>query len=113
MSFQFQHLLKGTNSHLNLGVRGLTSSESLKPKSRLDEILDGSTLPLSIGKSDDLIGESRDERDQDHPRGHFIPKREVMGDDGKDQNAHHHDDEQEARATPWMEIAESFHMIDD
>jgi hypothetical protein len=34
-----------------------------------------------------------------------------MRDEGKDQDAHHHDDEQEARSTPGMEVTESLYPI--
>jgi hypothetical protein len=39
----------------------------LKPKPGFNEISDSSVPPLFIGKSNDLIREPRDERNEDHP----------------------------------------------
>ena len=86
--------------------------QPLKPKPGFDEILNTSILPLSIGKSDDLIGDPCDERDEDHPRGHLISEWKVVRDEGKDKDAHHHDDEQEARSAPGMKERETLHPID-
>jgi hypothetical protein len=50
------------------------SGQPLKPKPGFDEILNGPILPLSISKSDDLIGDPCNERDEDYPRGYLISK---------------------------------------
>jgi hypothetical protein len=112
MAFQFQYGLEGTKSDLDLGLSGFTSGQPLKPKTRFDEILNTPILPLSISKSDDLIRNPCNERDEDHPRGHLISERKVMRDEGKDQDAHYHDDEQEACSTPGMKEREILYPID-
>jgi hypothetical protein len=95
-----------------LGLRGFACSQPLEPKTGFDEILNSSILSLSICESDDLIGEPCNKRDEDHPRGHLISKGKMMRDEGKEQDAHHHDDEQEARPTSGMEVTETLHPID-
>jgi hypothetical protein len=66
--------MKGTECHLDLVLRGLAGSHPLEPKTGLDEILHTLPLSLLISESNDFIGEPCDERDEDHSRGHFIPK---------------------------------------
>ena len=112
LAFQFQYSLEGTECDLDLGFRGFMCSQFLKPKSRFDQKLNASTPTLPIDKSDDFIGDPRNEGDENHPRGNFISKRKVMGDKGKSDDAHDHNDEQEARTASGMKKREAFHPID-
>jgi len=96
--------MKRTERYLDLIFRRLASGQPLEPKTGLNEILHAFSLPLLIGEPDDLVSEPCDQRDENHSRGHFIPERKLMRDEGKHQNAYHHDDEKEARSASGMEI---------
>jgi hypothetical protein len=64
--------MEGTERDLDLGLRGFTSGQPLKPKPRFDEIPNTSALTFSIRKPDNLIGDPCNKRDEDHARGDFI-----------------------------------------
>jgi hypothetical protein len=103
--------MKGAQCDLDLVFGRLASGHPLEPKAGLDEILNPPAPPFLIGEPDDLISEPGDEWDEDHSRGHFIPKPKMMRDEGKDQDAHHHDDEKEARSTSRMKVTKAFYPI--
>ena len=88
MTLQFQYGLEGTKGNLDLVLSRFASGQPLKPKSRFDEILNTPVLPLPVGISNDLIGDPCNQRDEDHPRSHLIPEGKVMGNEGKDKDAH-------------------------
>jgi hypothetical protein len=88
ITFRFQDSLKGTESYLNLSLRRLPGCQALEPESRFDETLDAFVLPFLVGESNDFIRKSRNERDEDHPRSHLVPEGKMMGNEGKDKDAH-------------------------
>jgi hypothetical protein len=71
-TFQFKYFLKGPDGHRDLVFRRFVGRQPLEPESRLNEIPDAFLLFFPIGKPDDLIGNSRNEWNEDHPRGHLV-----------------------------------------
>jgi hypothetical protein len=112
IALQLQYGLQGTKGDFDLGLCWLTSCQSLEPEAGFDEILNPSTPPVSIGKTDNLIGDSCNERDEDHPRGNLIFEWKLMRNKGKYENAYDHDDDEKARPTSGMKNREVLHSID-
>src|SRR4030042_2874029 len=108
----FQDRLKGPKGHFDLVLGGFAGGQPLKPKSGLDKVPHHPALPPPVGKADDLVGEPCDQGDEDQARGYLIPKRDMMGNKGKGQNAYHHHDQEEARTASRVEKREALHPID-
>jgi hypothetical protein len=66
--------MKGTERYFDLVLGRLAGGHPLEPKTGFDKILHPLALPVSISKSNELIRETCNERNENHPRGYFIPK---------------------------------------
>src|SRR5512147_2438457 len=103
--------MEGTEGYFDLILGRLPCGHPLEPEAWLDEVLHALLPSLLIRESDDFVGEPRDQRDEDHPRGHLISEWKLVGDEGENQYAHHHHEEKKARSAPGMKVTVAFDPI--
>jgi hypothetical protein len=110
-SFQFQYFMEGAEGYFDLILGRLARGHPLEPEARFDEVLHALCLSLLIRESDDFVGESCDQRDEDHSRGHLVSEWKLVGDEGENHYAHHHHDEKKAGSASGMKMTVAFDPI--